>query len=328
MMLSDVGRMTTTTIGAGPAWQQKLRWLGESKAWAWAVIEGLGTPVQISRFWACFVGSLWAGELSVVSTCPGVTSQEVEFLSPSLAPTQVAMRQELGLGCPVFDSLMLKLALSCYLQSMRFWKEYCGLTSPGSLCLLYRLMLGAAASVLDEGLSMGLCGTSPLGVFCRRRVGLAGGLLPDRHSLDTFEGLAGAVLPGMISGDWAWCRVPKSTCEGREVTGEGSENPSRHLAMSHFVLMGGMVGASGVTVHADGVTVHAGGLTIRVGGVTLSALVGEMVGAGGVTVCADGVTVCAYGVTVLASGVTVLASGWNGSHWWRSCPRWWRDGSG
>ncbi|KAL6200720.1 hypothetical protein ACLB2K_030501 [Fragaria x ananassa] len=41
-----------------------------------------------------------------------------------------------------------------------------------------------------------------LGVFCCRRVGLAGGLLPDLHSLDTREGLAGAVLPGMISGDW------------------------------------------------------------------------------------------------------------------------------
>ncbi|KAL6223380.1 hypothetical protein ACLB2K_006767 [Fragaria x ananassa] len=39
------------------------------------------------------------------------------------------------------------------------------------------------------------------GVFCRQRVGLAGGLLPDLHTLDTREGLTGAVLPGMISGD-------------------------------------------------------------------------------------------------------------------------------
>ena len=36
----------------------------------------------------------------IVSTCPGVTSREVEFLSPSLASTQVAMRQDSGLGWP------------------------------------------------------------------------------------------------------------------------------------------------------------------------------------------------------------------------------------
>ena len=98
-----------------------------------------------------------------VSTSPEVTSQEVEFLSPSLAPAQVAMRQESGLGCLVFDSPMLKLAFSCYLQSMVVWKEYCGLTSPRSLCLLYKPMLGDAASILDEGPSVVLCGTSPLG---------------------------------------------------------------------------------------------------------------------------------------------------------------------
>ncbi|KAL6223464.1 hypothetical protein ACLB2K_006851 [Fragaria x ananassa] len=40
-----------------------------------------------------------------------------------------------------------------------------------------------------------------LGVFWRRRVGLASGLLPDLYSLDIREGLAGAVSPGMIFGD-------------------------------------------------------------------------------------------------------------------------------
>ncbi|KAL6135712.1 hypothetical protein ACLB2K_067938 [Fragaria x ananassa] len=40
-----------------------------------------------------------------------------------------------------------------------------------------------------------------LGVFSRWRVGLTCVLLLDLHSLDTREGLAGAALPGMISGD-------------------------------------------------------------------------------------------------------------------------------
>ena len=57
-------------------------------------------------------------------------------------------------------------------------------------------MLGTVASVLDVGLFVILCG-----VFCRRRVGLVGGLLPDLHSLDIHERLAGAISPGMIFGD-------------------------------------------------------------------------------------------------------------------------------
>ncbi|KAL6220267.1 hypothetical protein ACLB2K_008023 [Fragaria x ananassa] len=40
-----------------------------------------------------------------------------------------------------------------------------------------------------------------LGVFSRRRVGLAGVLVLDLHSLDTRERLTGAALPGMIFGD-------------------------------------------------------------------------------------------------------------------------------
>ncbi|KAL6175880.1 hypothetical protein ACLB2K_052518 [Fragaria x ananassa] len=62
-------------------------------------------------------------------------------------------------------------------------------------------MLGAVASVPDVGLSVVLCGISPLGEFPRRRVALAGELLQDPHSLDIREEFAGVVLPGMTSDD-------------------------------------------------------------------------------------------------------------------------------
>ncbi|KAL6137519.1 hypothetical protein ACLB2K_062811 [Fragaria x ananassa] len=222
---------------------------------------------------------------------------------------------------------MFKLALSYYLQSTGVGKEFVDLPLLG-VCACF---IGLCYALWPQSSMWDYLWSSAappfLGVFCRR-VGLVGGLLSDLHFLDTREGLAGADSLGMISGGRAWYRVPKSPREGREVTGESSENLKRTISSCRTCVINGqfmrgtwsfMPSVKVVTVHGGVVTVCAGGVTVRAGGVTVCAggvtvhASGVTVRAGGVTVRAGGVTVLAGGVTICASGVTFRASGRNGS---------------
>ncbi|KAL6202466.1 hypothetical protein ACLB2K_026174 [Fragaria x ananassa] len=241
-------------------------------------------------------------------------SREVEFLSPSLAPTQVAMRQKSGLGCPVFDSLMLKLALRCYLQSMGVWKEYVDLLLRGvCACFISQWLVGAVLLGMISGDRV-IAPYSRLGqVFWLCTNKSSSPQIPSsREGGELFPRCREYVFAWELE---AWCRVPKSPREGSEVTEEGSENPSCHLAMLHVchkwpVYEGHMFALVGERVRAGGITVRTGGVTVR---------------ASGVTVRASGVTVRASGVTVRTGGLTVRTSGWKGLRWWRNCLRWWRD---
>ena len=87
---------------------------------------------------------------------------EVEFLRGfHSVPTQITALRGRDWGGPVFDSPMLKLALStCKVEECER-ERVC--TFYGSLSLFYRPSLGTLALVSNVGLLASLCGVSPFG---------------------------------------------------------------------------------------------------------------------------------------------------------------------
>ena len=105
----------------------------------------------------------------IVSTCYVPSREvvagrnEVEFLRGfHSVPAQITASRGRDWGGPVFDSPMLKLALS-YLGRKGVREESCVSTFYGSLCLFYRPRLGTLALVSNVGLLASLCGVSPFG---------------------------------------------------------------------------------------------------------------------------------------------------------------------
>ena len=69
--------------------------------------------------------------------------------------------------------------------------------------MFYRLVLGAMSLVLDVGLFLWSCLTSPLsGVFSSYEVVPVSVLLLELHSLGAYGGLAGVVLLETVSDEW------------------------------------------------------------------------------------------------------------------------------
>ncbi|KAL6197985.1 hypothetical protein ACLB2K_027777 [Fragaria x ananassa] len=173
--------------------------------------------------------------------------KEVEFVEPSLlesSPTKEILRcMHIGLLClqedpkerPTMSDVVVLLgsdsielpepkkpAIFAASRIAPIHESSTSCPTPNGLTLsiiLPRPKLDTLALVSDVGLLVNLCSVFPFWGRFAARVILASGLLPALHSLDIHEGLTRNILPGMIFGDRAWCRVPKSPREGREVTG-------------------------------------------------------------------------------------------------------------